>query len=131
MTVKDTIKEQLSSSKVHKFIRWGAFVGGILTVIVGVFSLISVTLDLKLIVNGFYEILFGGMMVLSTLRVEKVLRKIEILRGYRGLGYFCLFIGGLALGGSWFDYALAIYMFFFGFIYLYLHISKVTSEHPM
>jgi hypothetical protein len=40
------------------------------------------------------------------------------------IGFFSVFIGGLALGGSWFDYALALYMFLFGAIYLYLALCK-------
>jgi hypothetical protein len=29
------VKDQLQSSKIHRFLRWGTAVGGVLTVIVG------------------------------------------------------------------------------------------------
>jgi len=114
----------------HKLLRVGGGIGGALTTFVGVWSLIGISFDIKMIVNAFYLVIMGFFMVMVQLRIEKIMKKFELLRNYTGLGFYYIFVAGLSLGTSWFDWALALFLALIGVVYLYLSLCKGIKHAP-
>jgi hypothetical protein len=67
--------------------------------------------------TGVYQVVFGLLAIVAELRLETVLTHFKFLTHFLGLGAFYVFIGGLALGGSWYDIAVAIILLSVGLLY--------------
>jgi len=114
----------------HKVLRVAGGILAILTTFVGVWSFIGISFDIKMIVNAFYLVILGFFMLMAQLRVERFVKKLELLRNYTGLGFYYIFVGGLALGSSWYDYVLALVLVLEGCAYLYLSLCKGIKHAP-
>jgi hypothetical protein len=76
----------------------------------------------RAVVNGVYQIIFGVLMIICEARWQKVLKHFKFLTHFLGLGLFYIFVGGLALGGEWYQIAVAIGLLSVGLIYVLLGI---------
>jgi len=135
-STKESVGSKLGAAiaggrQTHRMLRVGGGIGGAITTFVGVWSFIGITFDIKLVVNAFYLIILGFFMVMAQLRVESMIKKFELIRNYTGLGFYYLFVAGLALGTSWFDYALALFLALIGVVYLYLSLCKGIKNAPV
>jgi len=93
---------------------------GVAVIIIGIVSLFQNAINPKNVVNSCYRILFGVLIILAELRMEKWLRFFTFLNSYLGLGIFYVFVGGLALGDAWYEIMLAILFLALGFCYISL-----------
>jgi len=102
-------------------------VGGIVGAVVvalGLYFLItsdaksgSVGDEIKNTVLDIYRVVFGILIMLAELRLRRLLVWFSFLLYYIGLGFFYVFVGGLALGSEWYEYVLAIIACAVGFMY--------------
>jgi len=115
-----------------KTLRFFGVILGILVIILGCYSIITSSIDITNIVNSAYRILFGFLIILAELRLEKWLKFFTFLNSYFGLGIFYIFVGGLALGGAWYEYVLAIAFLAMGCIYVSMGCcySQKMYVHP-
>jgi len=92
----------------------GAIVGGVVTAL-GLYYLISgrdtsgsTTDVLKNVVLDVYRIIFGILIMVCEARWKYLLVWFSFLLYYIGMGFFYVFVGGLALGTNWYEYIVTI-----------------------
>jgi len=73
--------------------------------------------DLKDNVLYVYRIVFGALLVIAELRLARLLVWFSFLLSYIGLGFYYLFIGGLGLGSTPGEIAIAVVAVFMGLAY--------------
>ncbi len=93
---------------------------GVLVLVLGILSLIGSGLSPRQVINGIYLCIFGLLMVISELRIEKVLGHFAFMKHFFGLGMFYIFVGGLCLNSDWWKYALAAALLAVGIVYMFL-----------
>lgn len=106
---------------------------GILIIVLGFISIFTGSINPKTVVNACYRILFGILIILAELRMEKWLKFFTFLTSYLGLGLFYVFVGGLALGGDWYEIVLAICFLAVGIVYINMgccYRQKMYSSSP-
>ena len=103
-----------------KMLRWVGGIGGILSIILGVYNLITSLLLPKYIIFGLYNIIFGLLMIVSEMRWIRLLKHFKFLTYFIGLGGFYVFVGGLALGSAWYELGLGISLIILGAVYTML-----------
>jgi len=101
----------------------GFIVGGVVTAL-GLYYLISGTDThgsstdvLKNCVLDVYRIIFGLLIMTAELRFKYLLVWFSFLLYYIGLGFFYVFVGGLALGTNWYEYVVTIVACSIGVMY--------------
>jgi len=102
----------------------GFIVGGVI-VALGIYFLASGTDtsegsvgdEMKNTILDIYRIIFGALIMLAELRMRHLLIWFSFMLYYIGLGFFYVFVGGLALGSQWYEYVLAIVACCLGFAY--------------
>jgi len=52
---------------------------------------------------GVYQIIFGLLILIAEARWSGLLKHFKFLTHFLGLGLFYIFVGGLALGSSWYQ----------------------------
>jgi len=77
----------------------------------------SVGDEIKNVVLDIYRVIFGFLIIFAELRLRHLLVWFSFLLYYIGLGFFYVFVGGLALGTQWYEYVLAIVACGIGFAY--------------
>jgi hypothetical protein len=82
----------------------GCIAGGA-TLGIGIYQLVAGASGPKGFINAIYQIIFGIFIIISELRWKKLLKHFKFLTHFLGLGMFYLFVGGLALGGAWYQIA--------------------------
>jgi len=92
-------------------------VTGLVVIALGIFTFATIAFNPTLIVNALYQIIFGILMVICEIRWMSVLRYFRFLTHYLGLGLFYIFVGGLALGGQWWQIAVAVALLSVGICY--------------
>jgi len=90
---------------------------GILIIVLGIIGIVTTSFSPRSFVDDCYQVLFGLLIVLAELRFERALRFFSFLCSYAGLGLFYIFVGGLALGGEWYNYVLAVCFLAIGIVY--------------
>jgi len=110
LTEKTDIDEPSFTSKWYirliYFLRITGAVCGGLTIALGFISLIVFTnLDPRSVINALYQIIFGLLILLCEARLRSPLKYFAFLRHFLGLGLFYVFVGGLSLGGKWYQLA--------------------------
>jgi len=106
-------------------LRASGFIVGAVIVALGLYFLISgqdssegsVGDEIKNTVLDIYRIIFGILLMISELRLRHLLVWFSFMLYYIGLGFFYVFVGGLALGSEWYEYVLAIIACCVGFAY--------------
>lgn len=99
-------------------IRLIGFITGIVVLILGVLILIGSALSPRQIINGIYQIIFGLFIMICELRLKLILSHFYFLTHFLGLGLFYIFVGGLALGGEWYQITVACVLLGMGIIYM-------------
>jgi len=112
-----------------KLLRFVGGITGIIVLVLGILTLISSGLNPKTIINGIYQIIFGILIIVCELRAQAILKYFVFLTHFLGLGMFYVFVGGLALGGSWYQYAVAAALLSVGIIYLILGCCNRRMGH--
>jgi len=97
-------------------------IGGLLGVLIIVLGIIGIIgsfsgFSPRTFVDDCYQVIFGLFIVLAELRFERALRFFSFLCSFAGLGLFYIFVGGLALGGEWYNYVLAAAFLTIGVVY--------------
>jgi len=90
---------------------------GLVLIVLGIVTMVSAGSNIKSWVNAFYQIVFGILIVAAELRVSKLMHWFTFLTVFIGFGAFYVFVGGLALGGEWYEYALGALMIGVGVVY--------------
>jgi len=73
--------------------------------------------DIKSNVLYVYRIFFGALLIIAELRLARLLIWFSFLLSYVGLGFYYLFIGGLGLGSTPAEIAIAIIAVIIGVLY--------------
>lgn len=107
----------------------GACAGGC-SIAVGLYQLITSFGDPRDVIRSIYSIIFGLLIWVAEARWSGLLRHFKFLTHFLGLGLFYIFVGGLALGGAWYEYAEAILCLAVGSIYLLLGLLCRTMAEP-
>ena len=97
--------------------------GGLLGLVVlalGIYLLVTLSLNPRTALNAVYEIIFGLLMVVAECRWTRMLRLFYFMQHFIGLGMFYIFVGGLSLGGTWYEYVVAGVCFALGLVYFTL-----------
>lgn len=103
---------------------------GCLAIAIGLYQLITSVFNPRTIINGVYQVIFGLLILVAEARWSGLLRHFKFLTHFFGLGMFYIFVGGLALGGSWYQYAEAGLCLAVGSIYLILGAMCRTMADP-
>jgi hypothetical protein len=91
---------------------------GLTIVALGLYNLIApVDTTLQPVVNDIYRIIFGFLIVFAEFRWNRLLVWFSFLLNFIGLGGWYIFVGGLALGDSSWEIAMAIILCSVGVIY--------------
>jgi len=69
----------------------------------GIYFIYNNHSNVKDVVNAVYQIIFGLLIVTAELRFVRLLVWFSFLVTFIGLGGFYIFVGGLALGSSWWE----------------------------
>jgi len=102
---------------------------GLVNIALGIYELATFSLDPRSAINAIYSILFGSFMIICEARWVKVLHHFYFLQHFLGLGAFYLFVGGLALGGTWYQYAVAGCCIGVGIVYFTLGLGCRRMGH--
>jgi len=124
-TEKTEVDEPSFSSTWYKrliyFLRIAGACCGALTVALGFIALIVFpSINPRSVVNSIYEIIFGLLMLICEARLRAMLKYFAFLRHFLGLGFFYIFVGGLSLGGAWYQLAVGGVELGIGVIYCVL-----------
>jgi len=103
---------------------------GILIIVLGFIGIFTTSFSPRSFVDNCYQVLFGFLIGLAELRFERALRFFSFLCSYAGLGLFYIFVGGLALGGEWYNYALAVCFLTIGVVYVGLGCCYRKDMYP-
>jgi len=90
---------------------------GLAIIALGVYQIYLNHTNIKDVISSIYQIIFGVLIVLAELRITKLLVWFSFLVTFIGLGGFYIFVGGLALGSSWWEILIACIACAIGFIY--------------
>lgn len=90
---------------------------GACSIAIGIYQLFSSSLNPKGVINGVYQIIFGLLIWIAEARWSGLLKHFKFLTHFLGLAMFYIFVGGLALGGEWYQYAEAGLCLLVGSIY--------------
>ena len=93
---------------------------GLVVLALGIYLLVTLSLNPRNALNAVYQIIFGGLMVIAEARWTRFLRFFYFMQHFLGLGLFYIFVGGLSLGGEWYEYVVAGVCFALGLIYFTL-----------
>jgi len=116
--------------------RWMNLVRGIgaicgcLSIAVGIFQLVTAIINPRSVINGVYQVIFGLLILVAEARWSGLLKHFKFLTHFLGLGLFYIFVGGLVLGGAWYQWAEAILCLAVGSIYLILGLMCRTMADP-
>lgn len=119
---------QCDLTRLYQVLRFTGGVCGLVVMALGIFSLFTSGLVPRSVIDAVYQILFGALMIISELRLQKVLVHFRFLTHFVGLGLFYIFVGGLALDSSWYQFAMAIVLLSVGAIYLMLGMACRTMQ---
>ena len=103
-----------------KTVRITGAVTGLIVVALGIFLLITLSLNPRNAVNAIYEIIFGLLIFFAEWRLVRLLKYFYFLQHFLGLGMFYIYVGFLCLGGNWYQYAVAGVCLGVGLIYFIL-----------
>lgn len=84
----------------------------------------------RTIINAVYQIIFGLLIWIAEARWSGLLRHFKFLTHFLGLALFYIFVGGLALGGDWYQWAEAILCLVVGLVYFFLGAMCRTMADP-
>jgi len=109
---------------------------GATTTALGAYAIARDSGSIENVVNNIYRMIFGILIVLAELRMSSLLTWFSFLTYFAGLGAFYIFVGGLAMGGEWYELTMAIAMCVMGVLYLgsacacseYAHQHTARSE---
>ena len=143
-----------------QIVRIAGAVCGALSIAIGLYQLITSAFNPRTIINAIYEIIFGLLIWIAEARWSGLLKHFKFLTHFLGLGLFygkfhsdmiairtsrcrplisfpccvlfacSVFVGGLALGGEWYQYAEAILCLSVGIIYIILGALCRTMADP-
>ena len=111
------------ADKFDKFLKMVRLIGALTGAVVcalGIFLLITLSLNPRNGVNAIYEIIFGLLIIVAEFRWVRFLKFFYFLQHFLGLGLFYIFIGFLCLGGTWYQYVVAGVCLGIGLIYFIL-----------
>jgi len=104
---------------------------GAFSIAIGLYLLITnVSLNPRTVINGIYQIIFGLLIWISEARWSGLLKHFKFLTHFLGLGLFYVFVGGLALGQAWYQYAEGAVCLAVGLTYVLLGICCRTMDDP-
>jgi len=109
-----------SSANALRVLQSLGLISGCALLALGIISFVTISLNIKAIVNAIYQILFGILIILCEFKVKRVLNWFAFLTTYTGVGFFYGFVGLSALGGAWYEQIIAIALMSVGLIYLFL-----------
>ena len=104
-------------------------IGGLLSIAIGLYNLISISLDPRTVINAVYSIIFGILMIICEARAVFFLKYFFFLRHFLGLGAFYIFVGGLALNDTWWQAAVGGIILALGVIYFMLGLACRRMGH--
>lgn len=93
---------------------------GVALIVLGILQLLGSAFNPQAIINGVYQLIFGVLAIIAELRLAQVLKHFKFLTHFLGLGLFYIFIGGLALGGQWYELLVAVVVLGVGILYCLL-----------
>jgi len=98
---------------------------GCVVIIMGIISFVTLSvLSPTVLINSFYLIIFGALIIFAELRWLRFLKGFKFLTTYLGLGLFYVFVGGLALNSSLFEIVVAIIFIFIGIVYICFSLTR-------
>ena len=106
--------------KFMKSVRLAGALTGLIVIALGIFLLVTLSLNPRNAVNAIYEIIFGSLMVIAEVRWVRLLKYFYFLQHFLGLGMFYIYVGFLCIGGTWYQYAVAGICLGVGLIYFIL-----------
>jgi len=123
--MSDAPSQTSCSDRIRNFnlirtLRFSGGLTGLIVIALGIYTLVTIAFNPKNLVNALYQVIFGILMVICELRWMSVLRYFRFLTHYLGLGMFYIFVGGLALGGQWWQIAVAVVLLSVGICYAIL-----------
>jgi len=130
MSGNEPVAPVKSSSKWMTMLRAAGAICGCFSIAVGLYQLITSVLNPRSIINGAYQIIFGLLILIAEARWSGLLKHFKFLTHFLGLGLFYIFVGGLVLGGEWYQYAEAILCLAVGSVYLLLGVACRTMAEP-
>ena len=93
--------------KFMKSLRLTGALTGLVVCALGIFLLVTLSLNPRNAVNAIYEIIFGLLMVVAECRFVRMLKYFYFMQHFLGLGMFYIYVGFLCIGGIWYEYAVA------------------------
>ena len=98
------------------------FIVGLVTIALGIYLLVSIgsNLNPRNTINAVFQVIFGLLICIAEMRIVRLLRYFYFLQHFLGLGMYYIFLGGLALGGAWYQIAVAAVCLGIGLIYFVL-----------
>lgn len=111
-------------------LRIAGAVAGACSIAIGLYQLITSALNPRNIINAVYSIIFGLLIWIAEARWSGLLKHFKFLTHFLGLALFYIFVGGLALGGEWYQYAEAILCLAVGSVYLLLGLLCRSMSDP-
>jgi len=122
-------KKQDLFDRFIKILRITGCLVGLVNIALGIYELVTSNLNPRTAINAVYSILFGIFMVIAEARWVQILKHFYFLQHFLGLGAFYLFVGGLALGGASYQYAVAAACIGIGLIYFTLGLGCRRMGH--
>ena len=95
---------------------------GLILIALGIYEIVTISSNLnpRNTINAIFQIIFGIFNIVAELRVRRALKYFYFMQHFLGLGMYYIFLGGLALGGAWYEYAVAGVCFGVGLVYFIL-----------
>ena len=106
--------------KFMKSVRLFGAITGLVVMALGIFLLVTLSLNPRVAVNAIYQIIFGAMMIIAEVRWVRLLKYFYFMQHFLGLGMFYIYVGFLCIGGTWYQYAVAGVCLGVGLIYFTL-----------
>jgi hypothetical protein len=108
--------------KFMKSVRVCGIIIGLILIALGIYLLVTIANNLnpRNTVNNVFQIIFGIFIIVAELRITSALKYFYFMQHFLGLGMFYIFLGGLALGGAWYQIAVAAVCLGLGLIYFVL-----------
>jgi len=115
-----------SSKKKNSDVNWvsvlriTAAIAGLVVIAIGVYqlSIFKTGTSLKLLINALYQVIFGVLVLVEEFRWMSALVWFRFLSYAFGIGMYHIFVGGLALGGENWQYAVAVVFWLVGLTYI-------------
>ncbi len=111
------------ADRFDKFMKSVRALGGLTGLVVmalGIFLLVTLSLNPRNAVNAIYQIIFGALMIVAEIRWVRLLKFFYFMQHFLGLGMFYIYVGFLCIGGTWYQYAVAGVCLAVGLIYFTL-----------